>query len=165
MRMLMTVYTCPSVIQPKAIDGEIRKVTAEDTEAIADMVRNFEAECFRTEPMSEEKARSAAEKIIDNKMSFVVCRDGMPVAYAISRTAMCVAGYASVNNVYTQPEFRGRGYAAALAAHISRLILEDGKTPLLYADAKNPASNKAYRNVGFIPGGQVLNIEFGGFSS
>jgi predicted GNAT family acetyltransferase len=40
--------------------------------------------------------------------------------------------------------------------------LRGGKIPLLYTDAANPASNKAYRNIGFVFGGQVKNYEFEG---
>lgn len=159
--MLMNVYICPSVNKAKEIDGTIRKAAAEDIDAVALFFRNFESECFSNEPMSLEKAHKIATKIIENQTAFIICRDGKPVAMAKSSnsTDKCV----SVNGVYTLPQFRKLGYAAALVGFICRLILESGRTPLLYADAANPASNKAYRNVGFISRGQILNLEFGGF--
>ena len=67
--------------------------------------------------------------------------------------------YTCISWVYTAPEARCRGYAAALVAHISRLILESGKTPFLYTDLANPCSNRAYANVGFIPSGRVDEIK------
>ncbi len=161
-RMLMNAYTCTSVIPPKEIDGEIRKATAYDIDAVVVMIRNFEAECFGNKPTSEEKLRKTAIKIVENKQSFVVYKDGRAVSLA--KSALNIERYTSINSVYTFPEYRRRGYAASLVAHICRLILESGRTPLLYADAANPASNKAYRNVGFISRGQILNLEFGGFS-
>lgn len=36
----------------------------------------------------------------------------------------------------------------------------NGKTPVLYIDLANPASNKAYKNVGFIECGKVSEILF-----
>lgn len=116
-------------------------------------------ECFGTEPMPYEKAVKSA-KAFGKEMPFVVYRGGVPVAFAMSSKS--AGGYSTVSEVYTLPEHRGRGYASALVAHISRLTLEGGKIPLLYTDAANPASNKAYRNIGFVFGGQVKNYEFEG---
>lgn len=67
--------------------------------------------------------------------------------------------YVAVNSVYTKPEYRGRGFAGALVAHISTMILQNGKIPVLYTDLKNPASNKAYKNVGFSPKGRVDEVK------
>lgn len=64
----------------------------------------------------------------------------------------------AINQVYTKPEFRGRGFAAALVAYISELIFQKGKIPSLYTDLANPSSNKAYKNVGFVERGRVDEI-------
>lgn len=52
--------------------------------------------------------------------------------------------------VYTLPAYRRRGYAANLVHGVTRTILADGLTPILYADADYAASNACYRKLGFV---------------
>ncbi|MFT4005050.1 MAG: GNAT family N-acetyltransferase [Lacrimispora sp.] len=76
----------------------------------------------------------------------------------VAATAQCsreTGQSAAVSLVYIRPESRGKGYASALIAFISKRILEKEKTPVLYTDLSNPFSNKAYKNVGFIEKGRV----------
>jgi len=114
-------------------------------------------ECFGTEPMPYEKAVKSA-KAFGKEMPFVVYRGGVPVAFAMSSKS--AGGYSTVSEVYTLPEHRGRGYASALVAHISRLTLEGGggKIPLPFTAPPNPAPNKASRKMGFVlrGGGKIL---------
>jgi predicted GNAT family acetyltransferase len=93
-------------------------------------------ECFGTEPMPYEKAVKSA-KAFGKEMPFVVYRGGVPVAFAMSSKS--AGGYSTVSEVYTLPEHRGRGYASALVAHISRLTLEGGgeNTAALYRRRKS----------------------------
>lgn len=74
--------------------------------------------------------------------------DGVPVSLAgVSRR---VAGTVRVANVYTPPEHRGQGYAAAVTAEVSRVAREDGaREVLLFTDLANPTSNGVYRRVGY----------------
>jgi predicted GNAT family acetyltransferase len=76
----------------------------------------------------------------------------------MAKSARKTATHIAVNGVYTLPEYRQRGYAAAVVAHICKLILNEGKIPLLYTDLANPCSNKAYTNVGFVPCGKVDEV-------
>lgn len=152
-RLEMESYVCPKVIPAKNTDVNIEKAAAGDLDDIADFCRRFEVDCFGRE-MSVEKSRSDAEAIIKSPLSFVIRDGGRPAAMAKGTWENEI--YAGVNGVYTRPKYRCRGYAAALVAHISERILADGKTPQLYADVANPASNKAYRNIGFVPCGRVV---------
>ncbi|WP_420713399.1 GNAT family N-acetyltransferase [Streptomyces sp. NRRL WC-3549] len=72
---------------------------------------------------------------------------GVPVSMAgVSRT---VAGTARVSVVYTPPEHRGRGYAAAVTAGAGRTAREAGAGEvLLFADLANPTSNGVYLRIG-----------------
>jgi len=57
-----------------------------------------------------------------------------------------------VNFVYTPPGLRGRGYATALVAALSRRLLHQGNTYcVLYTDLANPTSNAIYRRIGYVP--------------
>jgi predicted GNAT family acetyltransferase len=83
--------------------------------------------------------------------------DGTPVAHGGHRTTpICSARIAPV---YTLPEHRGRGYAAALVAGMCRTLLAEGRFPLyLFADALNPVANGVYRRVGFDAVGEHLHL-------
>jgi predicted GNAT family acetyltransferase len=83
--------------------------------------------------------------------------DGVPVAHAGHRpTPVCSARIAPV---YTLPEHRGRGYAAALVAATCSALLAQGRFPLyLFADMANPVANGVYRRVGFEAVGEHLHL-------
>ncbi|GII24487.1 GNAT family N-acetyltransferase [Planosporangium mesophilum] len=85
--------------------------------------------------------------------------DGVAVSMAgISRR---VAGVARVGPVYTPPELRRRGYAAAATAVVSRVALDDGATEvLLFADLANSTSNALYERLGYRPVDDVVILSF-----
>lgn len=58
-------------------------------------------------------------------------------------------GVARVGPVYTPPDARGRGYASAAVAEVSRRILAEGATPCLFTDQANPTSNHMYTALGY----------------
>jgi predicted GNAT family acetyltransferase len=76
--------------------------------------------------------------------------DGTPVSLAsLTRP---VAGMVRVGPVYTPPEQRGRGYAGAATAAVSRAALDDGVAEvLLFTDLANPTSNALYQRLGYRP--------------
>lgn len=62
------------------------------------------------------------------------------------------AGQIRVTPVYTPAPLRGRGYAGAVTAEVSRAALAAGATEvLLFADLANPTSNALYRRIGYVP--------------
>jgi RimJ/RimL family protein N-acetyltransferase len=72
-----------------------------------------------------------------------------------------IAGMARIGPVYTPPEHRGRGYAAALTAVVSRAAREDGVAEiLLFADLANATSNGVYQRIGFEPVTERLALDF-----
>jgi GNAT superfamily N-acetyltransferase len=76
--------------------------------------------------------------------------DGEPVSLA--GTTRAVAGAARIAPVYTPPEHRGRGYAAAVTAAATRAVLAAGVAEvLLYTDLANPTSNRLYARLGYRP--------------
>jgi predicted GNAT family acetyltransferase len=55
-----------------------------------------------------------------------------------------------VGPVYTPPELRGRGYATAVTADLSRRLLASGRRfCFLYTDLANPTSNAIYERIGY----------------
>ncbi|MFB7501652.1 GNAT family N-acetyltransferase [Streptomyces sp. NPDC056161] len=76
--------------------------------------------------------------------------DGTPVAMAgVTRQ---IAGQVRVAPVYTPSHLRGRGYAGAVTAVVSRAAQEAGAAEvLLFTDLANPTSNGLYQRIGYRP--------------
>jgi predicted GNAT family acetyltransferase len=84
---------------------------------------------------------------------------GEPVAQASARPV--VASMSRIGPVYTPPEHRGRGYAAAVTAAAARWALDQGaRHVLLYTDLANPTTNRLYPRLGFRPRYDALELRF-----
>jgi len=82
-----------------------------------------------------------------------------PVAFAFKNRE--VEGWASVGPVFTPRELRGRGYATALVAALSRHLLEQGRVGCtLYTDLTNPTSNAIYERIGYRRVGSASRFAF-----
>src|SRR5919107_5847152 len=85
--------------------------------------------------------------------------DGAPVAQAAARAV--TAGMSRIGPVYTPPEHRGHGYAAAVTAAAARWALDHGaRHVLLYTDLANPTTNRLYPRLGFRPRYDALELRF-----
>ena len=60
-------------------------------------------------------------------------------------------GVARIGPVFTPKEHRGRGYASAAVAEVSRHLLAEGSRVTLFTDQANPTSNRIYVALGFEP--------------
>lgn len=74
--------------------------------------------------------------------------DGTPLAMA--GVTPVVAGQVRVAPVYTPAHLRGRGYAGAVTAQVSRAVLASGvREVLLFTDLANQTSNSLYQRIGY----------------
>jgi predicted GNAT family acetyltransferase len=90
---------------------------------------------------------------------FRIWDDRRPVALAGFNDAP--PDFARIAPVYTLPDCRGRGYATALVASLSRELLARGKRKLfLTTDVANPASNAIYTRIGYRPETDEYHFEF-----
>jgi predicted GNAT family acetyltransferase len=62
--------------------------------------------------------------------------------------------------VYTPSGSRKKGYASALVSELCSILESERLRPMLYADLKNPDSNKVYKNIGFVESGKIADIKF-----
>ena len=99
-------------------------------------------------PDSVERIRTWLPKRVA-RGDYWIWDDGVPAAFAGFNDA--APDFARIAPVYTEPEHRGRGYATALVAAISRELLARGKRRLfLTTDVANPTSNAIYARIGFV---------------
>jgi predicted GNAT family acetyltransferase len=67
-------------------------------------------------------------------------------------------GVTRIGPVYTPPEERGRGWATAAVAAVSRRILDAGEVPCLFTDQANPTSNRVYVALGYQPVADMAQV-------
>ncbi len=143
----MQSYKNERVISAKNKDVVIEAPTERDVLSIAELLRCFSLECYGKASDNAEEYINGAKKAVNDPYCRVIKEDGKIVAMA--RSSRENEKFVAINGVYTAPEHRKKGYASAIVAHISNLILQNGKTPALYTDLSNPSSNTAYKNIGF----------------
>ena len=68
---------------------------------------------------------------------------------------------ARIAPVYTPLQARGRGYATALVAELSQVLLDQGRQRLfLITDLANPISNSIYARIGYRPQSDLFHFDF-----
>lgn len=143
------LYRLAELVWPDpAPDGTARLARDVDAPMTADWFAAFMDE---VEDMGrgEDQSAAAREKISHGGVT-VWETGGEPVAIACN--TMRVAGMVRIGPVYTPPKLRGRGYASAATAAVSRRLLDEGaEEVLLYTDLANPVSNSIYQRIGYRP--------------
>jgi RimJ/RimL family protein N-acetyltransferase len=90
----------------------------------------------------------ATTRFADKRYTLWETPDGTPVS--IAGMNPMIGGQIQVDIVYTPAHLRGRGYAGAVTAEVSRAALAAGATDVvLFADLSNPTSNALYPRLGY----------------
>ncbi|KAF0685132.1 Aste57867_22903 [Aphanomyces stellatus] len=157
----LLLYVLETVQTPTHVTGRMRQGTAEDMPFLKDWASQFFA--FIGAPLVD------ASGFMARALPTIFIWDdeaGTPVAFA---------GYAPpvqvdetivyrIGPVFVPEHERRKGYASALTAALSLHVLTKDENVTarvcLYADAANPASNKAYQNVGYVPVSETSEFEF-----
>lgn len=147
--MAERIYRLSRVHPQAAPPGRMRGATADDRDLLIRWMDDFTREAL------PEGAPMEPERFVDLRLEggtagLVLWEDGEEVA---------VAGYGGptptgirIGPVYTPPDRRRRGYAAALVAALSQRMLDEGRRfCFLYTDLANPTSNAIYRRIGYEP--------------
>jgi predicted GNAT family acetyltransferase len=148
-RMSQGIYAARSVRLPGDVPGKPRAVGPDDRELLIEWLRAFQAEA-----LPADAPHLVLEDVVDRRVAsstagFELWEDDLqPVS---------LCGYGGrtphgirIGPVYTPPELRGRGYASALVAQVTKQLLDgDREYCFLYTDLSNPTSNRIYMNVGY----------------
>ena len=108
--------------------------------------------------ISQEDADNFAAASV-GRSELLLWKDGGRVC-AMAMIAHRSASSARINTVVTDRAVRGRGYAGMLVSHMCEKLIGEGVSPMLYADAANPSSNRAYRRIGFEKVGEITEFGF-----
>ena len=157
-RMEERIYALERVVPARPAGGHSREASAADRPLLASWLDSFAREAMPTEASGQ--IQRTLEEWRRGSRRFWLWEDaGQPVSLvgAGARTPNGVR----IGPVYTPPERRGRGYASALTAGVSALLLGEGRTfCFLYTDLANPTSNRIYQQIGYEPVTDALMVAF-----
>lgn len=157
----MIAYACNHAISRYKISGQIVMPKEEHKEIMARFITEFitEITCDAEKTaISENKANGFVNAMVNSNELFL-WEDGGKIV-SMARIAHKTREYARINTVFTEREQRRKGYAGMLVGKMSEKLLEENIIPMLYADARNPASNAAYQKIGFVKYGEVTEYVF-----
>jgi uncharacterized protein len=148
-RMSQGIYAARAVRLPDDVAGQPRPARPDDREVLLEWLRAFQAEALPADAPHVDLEDMVERRLGSTTAGFEVWEDGSrPVS---------LCGYGGrtphgirIGPVYTPPELRGRGYASALVAQVTKELLDGGRDYcFLYTDLTNPTSNRIYTNVGY----------------
>jgi predicted GNAT family acetyltransferase len=146
-RVRLHLYRLGSLTPPQPVpEGRGRVVGEQDHEHLMRWCREFAADVG--EAVTIDAATWAGTRFAEKRYTFWETPDGTPVSMAgVNPT---VGGQARVDPVYTPAHLRGRGYAGAVTAEVTRAALAAGaQEVVLYTNAANPTSNALYQRLGY----------------
>lgn len=153
--MEMRVHELAEVRDTTDPPGSARWAEVDDVGLVAEWIEAFGDDARVPTSDPEGKAR----RLVGDRALALWIDEARPVSMA-GRAGRTPHG-ARVGPVYTPPELRGRGYATAVTAWVTRRLLETGlRRCFLYTDLANPTSNRIYRRIGYEPVMDVRDYEF-----
>jgi predicted GNAT family acetyltransferase len=150
----MRLYEARAVKDGAAIAGRFRAAAAEDQLVLAEWVRAFMTEVG-------DKSTVDVDALVEHRIAngnVWLWDDEGPVSMA--SISVPAAGVARVTLVYTPAGRRGRGYAYACVAALTKRALAGGIRCALFADLENPVSNGVYRRIGYRRVAEMLTFGF-----
>ncbi|WP_217243090.1 GNAT family N-acetyltransferase [Streptomyces sp. AC555_RSS877] len=149
LRQRQRLYSLGTLTVPEPAPAGRARVAGESDRALLVRWKDEFTEAIGASVASNAEAWADA-RIASGGITFWETPDGTPVSMA--GVTPPVAGQVRVAPVYTPAHLRGRGYAGAVTAAISRVARDAGADEvLLFTDLANPTSNALYRRIGYRP--------------
>lgn len=136
-------------------DGSIYRCSSEDLDEVVDFIDLFHKE-IGIDQKDRDGYRMDAEAFIDTGNMFL-WKDEQGNNVASCKFA-ANGDMASINLVFTRPEFRRKHYAENLVYQVTKLAMDAGYIPMLYTDADYIASNACYEKIGYVLRGKLCTI-------
>jgi predicted GNAT family acetyltransferase len=155
------IFRADEVRTPDGVAGAMRRADERNRSLLVKWIH-----AFQDEVATGRIAGRPAENVVEDRLGagntggFCLWEHGGPVS---------LAGFGGptpngirIGPVYTPPEYRGRGYASALTAELTSLLLASGwRFCFLFTDLGNPTSNRIYQRIGYEPVTDVDEYRFG----
>ncbi|MET9360754.1 GNAT family N-acetyltransferase [Streptomyces sp. NPDC006632] len=131
---------------PTSVAGRARIAAMADLPLLTAWLEAFSTEAGLSS--GQHVGELAARRIAAGQLVLWEAEAEGPVSLAA--TSAVLAGHARIGPVYTPPELRGHGYAAAATSAATRLAQGRGAGHVvLFTDLANPTSNALYQRLGY----------------
>jgi len=150
----MRLFELDRLVEPPPVEGRLRRAQS-DEEAL--VMRWYDAFMVDADEQAGRPAGTSAHEAPEagvvrrniQEGRILVWEDisGKPVS--VVGASQPAYGVSRVGPVYTPPKNRGKGFASAAVAEVSRRILAQGARACLFTDQANPTSNKIYQRLGY----------------
>lgn len=157
--MAQRLHRLDRVIPPVGVPGVVRNARPDEVELICEWATAMADDIgLDVNDRDPRLAEQITRRIEDGRMPvWEVAGDVVSMA-GPSRPA---AGVVRIGLVYTPPEHRRNGYAAACVAAVSQRALDEAAIACtLFTDLSNPTSNGVYRRIGYHPVTDAEELSF-----
>lgn len=145
------IYALDRVQAVARPDGSMAAAERDDRSLLYAWIEAFDRETTGDSDSARARAVVDARTPGTPTAGFFLWRTGSQ-ARAVAGHSGITPGGIRVGPVYTPPGQRRRGYATALVADLSRLLLDRGhRRCFLFTDLGNPTSNAIYQAIGYRP--------------
>lgn len=147
------LFELGELVEPAPVPGRLRAATPDDAALALAWFNAFAADA------AEQAGRSRATSFERHDLADMLQRiqqrrvwlweDEAGETVHLTGHGLPAYGVARIGPVYTPSRHRGRGYASAGVAAVSRRLRAEGARVCLFTDQANPTSNKIYEALGF----------------
>ena len=143
-------YQAEEALLPDGVPGELRPYRDGDRELVLGWMDAFVAEALPGG--TPEDSAGWLDRRLDEPAGGVTLWEDGGEAVSLGSFGGSTPNGIRVGPIYTPPELRRRGYASALTAEITRMLLGGGRRfCFLFTDLANPTSNSIYQRIGYRP--------------
>jgi len=155
------LFELDDLVEPAPVDGRLRPAAAEDTELCLGWFQAFAADAAEQAGRGED----GHEEYFTREDMVERIEAGRVWLWEVAGEPVHLTGFnppsfgvVRVGPVYTPRTHRGRGYASAAVAAVSRRLLDEGTRVCLFTDQANPTSNRIYQALGYRPVVDMANL-------
>lgn len=152
------LFELGTLVDPRPARGRLRPAYDDEAPLALEWFRQFhrdaDEQAGRADAGHPDRGESASmDDVVDRIRSgrLWMWVDDTDTPRHLTGAGPAVYGVARIGPVFTPKEHRGRGYASAAVAEVSRVLSRDGARVTLFTDQANPTSNRIYLALGFEP--------------
>lgn len=155
------IYQLDAVLPPVGVPGSMRRASEVDRALLEAWLDAFMAEALPDSVHEDNGASWVARLFASPQRAAYLWEDPTGTPVSLAAYGSPTRNGIRIGPVYTPPEYRQRGYASALVASLSQLLLDSGRRfCFLFTNLANPTANAIYQAIGYRP---VSDVEMYAF--
>lgn len=160
------LFELGALVDPRPVPGRLRQATMDDLDLAVAWFDAFEGDAAEQagRPAPEQDGLRFEQSLVADRIEagrIWFWEDEAGARVHLTGANPPSFGVARVGPVYTPGDQRGRGFASAAVAAVSRELRDAGVRVCLFTDQANPTSNRIYQALGFRPVVDMANLVVG----